>query len=93
MHTSFESLADGVVVMSVRRDVDVLFAAAFTQQTPACLECGVRCLIIDTTGSDLVGSTGAWCPASRAGRGGAASRWCAATPRSGPPHAQRRPSL
>jgi len=58
MHTNIESLADGVVVVSVRGDVDVFSAPVLKEQLFACLDCDVRRIIIDMTGSDFVDSTG-----------------------------------
>jgi anti-sigma B factor antagonist len=58
MHTSIESLADGVVVVSVRGEVDVFSAPLLKEELFACLDCAPRRLIVDVTGSDFVDSTG-----------------------------------
>ena len=58
MHTNIESLAGGVVVVSVCGDVDVFSAPVLKEQLYACLDCDVRHVIIDMTGSDFVDSTG-----------------------------------
>jgi len=58
MHTSFESLADGVVVMSTQGDLDVFSAPAFKEDLFRCLDADVRRLVIDMTGSSFIDSTG-----------------------------------
>ena len=58
MDTSCESAAEGVIVLSVRGDVDAFSAPELKEQLFACLDCGDYRLIIDMTGSDFIDSTG-----------------------------------
>jgi len=58
MYTSIEPLVDGVLVVSVRGEVDVFSAPLLKEELFACLDRAPRRLIVDVTGSDLVDSTG-----------------------------------
>jgi len=90
MQSGFESLADGIVVMSVRGDVDVFSAAAVFSVARRARRCDVSVVCRDplrrlfgVAGLDRV--VGLHRTRSDALRG--------ASSRCGPPHAQRRPSL
>jgi anti-sigma B factor antagonist len=58
MDVGFESVADGVIVLSVSGDVDAFSAPELKEQLFACLDGGTERLIIDMTGSDFIDSTG-----------------------------------
>lgn len=58
MNSSFECLADGVVVMSTEGDLDVFSATAFKEDLFGCIDAGARRLVIDMSDSEFIDSTG-----------------------------------
>jgi anti-sigma B factor antagonist len=58
METSFESVGQGVMVISVSGDVDAFAAPVLKEQLFSCIDGGADRVVIDMSGSEFIDSTG-----------------------------------